>query len=137
MSEMVGMQRLAQFALELAGGNPQMGAQIMARFDIDEMLESAQEILGAPVKSLKKRDDANDERDTQNQQQQMLTMLAAIKGGGEAAQAVGQGVGSMAGGAEAMNASPALNNLVSGAPDIMNKVAQGYQSGQNQQAAQP
>lgn len=136
MSEMVGMQRLASFAAELAGGDPQMAAQIMARFDIDEMLESAQEILGAPVKSLKKRDDADDERQTQNQQQQMLTALAAIKGGGEAAQAVGAGAGAMAGGAEAMNASPALSNLTQAAPDILNKITQGYQSGQTQQNAQ-
>src|SRR5690606_25557713 len=52
MGEMVGMSRLVEFAMLLAGGNPEQGAKIMARFDVDEMLEKAQSILGAPASSL-------------------------------------------------------------------------------------
>lgn len=124
MGELVGMQRLIEFAGGLTFQDPQRVAEIAARFDNDQMLEDAQDILGAPVKSLKSRDDANASRDQGNQQNQMLTALAALKGGGDAAKAVGDGAAAAAGGAEAMNAAPALKNMVSAAPQISQAVQQ-------------
>jgi hypothetical protein len=122
MGELVGMQRLIEFAGGLAFEDPQRIATIAARFDVDEMLENAQDILGAPVKSLRSRDDTNEERGAGEQQSQMLTALTALKGGGEAAKAAGEGAGALAGGAEAMNAAPALSKMVQAAPQISQAV---------------
>lgn len=124
MGELVGMQRLAEFAGILAGGDPQRMQSIAARFDDDDMLDNARDILGAPVGSLRDKDKADEDRKSNASQQQMLTALAALKGGGEAAKAAGEGAAAMAGGSEAMNASPALSKMVGAAPQISNAVQQ-------------
>lgn len=116
MGELVGMQRLVEFALTLAGGDPNQAAKIMARFDVDEMLEQAQEILGAPIKVLVDREAAQSERDQGNQLQNALAALATLKGSGEAAKAIGEGGAAMAGGAEAVNAAPALQRMATNLP---------------------
>lgn len=133
MGELVGMQRLIEFGTGLALGDPQRGQDIAARFDVDEMLENAQDILGAPVKSLRARETANADRQTAGMQQQMLTAIAAMKGGGDAAKAIGEGVGAAAGGAEALNASPALTRMAQAAPDITRQIGAGITAPSTQQ----
>src|SRR5690606_27914434 len=93
MGEMVGMSRLVEFAMLLAGGNPEQGAKIMARFDVDEMLEKAQSILGAPASSLVSREAAGESRGQQDQMSQMMMALQALQSGGDAAQSMGAGAG--------------------------------------------
>lgn len=116
MGELVGVQRLIETGTMLAAGDPNRIAEIFSRFDNDEILETAQEVLGAPVKTLRSRDEANASRQQGAQQQEAMTALAALKGGGEAAEALGKGGAAMAGGAEAANASPALKNLMGSIP---------------------
>lgn len=116
MSELIGMQRLVEFATMLAGGDPNKGAEIMARLDVDEMLERAQEILGAPASSLRSRDAANADRDSQGQMQQGMMALQALKEGGEAANAIGQGAASLGQGAEVANNSPSLPGTLANIP---------------------
>jgi hypothetical protein len=113
MSELIGMQRLVEFATMLSGGDPQKGAEIIARFDTDEMLERAQEILGAPASSLRSRDDANATREQSGQMQQGMAALEMMKQGGEAARQVGEGAAAMGQGADMMAASNALPGVMS------------------------
>lgn len=115
MGELVGMQRVVEFAMMLTGNDPQRMAEVMARFDVDEMLDLAREILGAPVKMFKGKEEANEQRGQNDQMAQMMTALAAMKGGGEAAKAVGEGAGAMAVGTEQAMAAPALKSMVGGA----------------------
>lgn len=126
MGELVGMQRLVEFAMMLAGGDPQQMASVLARFDIDEMLDRAQDILGAPVEILKDVETANGERQQQGQMAQVMQQLQALQMGGEAAKAAGEGGAALAGGAEAVNASPSLRRGIQNAPA---GIAQGAQTG--------
>lgn len=126
MGELIGMQRLVEFALFLAGGDPQQTASILARFDVDEMLDRAQDILGAPVEVLKDIEAANAERQQNGQMAQVMQQLQALQMGGEAARAAGEGGAALAGGAEAVNASPALRRGIQNAPAGM---VQGAQAG--------
>lgn len=135
MGELVGMQRMIEFATAMAGGDPQRLAKIFARFDDDEMLDSARDILGAPVKVLVDKEKADDARQAGDQQQQALTALAALKGTGDAAKSIGEGGAAMAGGAESVNASPALQRMLSQAPQIAPQVANAAQRAMPQQAA--
>lgn len=116
MSELIGMQRLVEFATMLAGGDPQKAASIMARFDEDDMIERAQEILGAPASSLKAREDANASRDEQNQMSQSMLALEALKKGGEAAGAIGGGAAALGEGAEIAQGSRALPGMLANVP---------------------
>ncbi len=116
MGELVGMQRLVEFAMLLAGGDPQRAATVLARFDTDDMLERAQDILGAPATSLRSRDDANADRQQDGQMAQMMQALQTMQMGGEAARAVGEGGAALAGGAEAVNAAPALRRGIQNMP---------------------
>ena len=85
--EIVGMQRV----MEMAGQIAQLGKpEILERFDFDEMLDIAQDVLGAPRKMFKPRLD-DDEQGENDQMKQLMNMMAMAKQGGEAAQAVGQG----------------------------------------------
>lgn len=124
MSELIGMQRLVEFATLIAGGDPAKGAEIMARFDVDEMLETAQDILGAPVKVLKSRDAANEARDSNNQMQQGLLALQAMKAGGEAGTAIGNAGVALGQGAEAVQASKALPGMLGAGSDAAANYAQ-------------
>lgn len=112
MSEVVGMRQLADFAIALSGGDPNVAGKILARFDVDEMLERAREILGAPVKSLRPRADVEQQQAQQGQMEQLMAALETMRAGGEAAQSAGAGGLAMAQGAEAASASPALQNLM-------------------------
>jgi hypothetical protein len=127
MGELVGMQRLVEFGTVLGMGDPARIQVIAERFDDDEMLDAAQEILGAPVKTLKPKEQADEARAQTGQQQQMMTALAALKGGGDAAKAVGEGGAAMAGGAEAATGSPALRQLMQNAPAVTQQIQNGIQ----------
>lgn len=118
MSELIGMQRLVQFATELSGGDPQKAAEIMVRFDIDEMLERAQEILGAPAATLKSRDSANQSRDQQNQMSQNMMALQALKAGGDAGTAIGNAGAALGQGADAAQSSKALPGMLANLPNV-------------------
>jgi hypothetical protein len=116
MSELIGMQRLVEFATMLSGNDPNRLSQIMARFDNDEMLERAQEILGAPASSLTSRETADEGRQQGDQTQQAMMALEAMKQGGDAAKSIGEGAAALGQGAEVANASPALPGMLSGLP---------------------
>lgn len=116
MSELIGMQRLVEFATMLSGNDPNRLSQIMARFDNDEMLERAQEILGAPASSLTSRESADEGRQQGDQTQQAMMALEAMKQGGDAAKSIGEGAAALGQGAEVANASPALPGMLSGLP---------------------
>lgn len=117
ISEVIGMQRLVEFATMLSGGDPQKGAEIMGRFDVDEMLERAQEILGAPASVLVSRETAQQGREQGNQMAQTMQALEAIKQGGEAANAVGTGAQNLAAGAATASATPELGNMMQQLPE--------------------
>ena len=102
MSELVGMQRLAAFAGELATVTQR--PEIAQRLDDEHMLERAQEILGAPVKSLKDKDAFNEQQAANSQQNQLAAMLEQAKMGGDAMGAIGGGAAAMAQGAAAAEA---------------------------------
>lgn len=102
MSELVGMQRLAAFAGELATVTSR--PEIAQRLDDEHMLERAQEILGAPVKSLKDKDEFNEQQGQNAQMGQLAAMIEQAKAGGDAMGAIGGGAAAMAEGAAASEA---------------------------------
>jgi hypothetical protein len=126
MSQLVGMQRLVEFGMTLEGLKPGTAA----RFDADEMLDIAQDILGAPVKALRPAQEAQEARAGNDQMAQLLASMEAMRAGGEAAGALGSGGAALAQGAEAAKASPALQKLLS--PDTIGRVggAMGAMTGQ-------
>lgn len=119
VGELIGMQRLVEFATLLAGGDPQRAQTIMARFDVDEMLEQAQQILGAPVSTLVSKEQADNDREQAGQMAQSMAALQTLKAGGEAATAVGQGGQALAGGAVATQDTPQLQDAIGGLPQLM------------------
>lgn len=131
IGELVGMQRLVEFAFMLSGEDPQRAATILARFDIDEMLELAQEVLGAPAVALRSRDDANADRQQGDQMQQMMAALASMKGAGDAAQSVGAGMTAAAQGATVAQNAPALRDMMSNIPGMTAAGAAGANAAQN------
>ena len=120
MGEMIGMQRVVEFAILIAGGDPQQGAKIMARFDIDEMLDKAQEILGAPATIYVSKEVAGEARGQQDQMAQAMQALIALKGSGEAATALGEGAQQVAAGAEMVGNSPKTQQLGRAVPAMQN-----------------
>lgn len=119
MGELVGLTRLIEILSSMAQFKP----GIMARLDTDEIADITQEILGAPVRSLVSREKAAEANGQQDQMQQTLSALAALKGGGDAAASVGAGVQQLAAGAETLKGSPALKSMASAIPQISNRVA--------------
>lgn len=123
MGELNGVRQLLSIATELSGGDPGRLQSIFARIDNDEVLDIAQEILGAPVRILIDKDKANEARGAQDQQAQAMQALMAAKGGGEAAAAVGEGAQAVTAGAEMAAASPKMQQLVKAAPGIAEQMA--------------
>jgi hypothetical protein len=78
------------------------------------------------VEVLKDIEAANAERQQNGQMAQVMQQLQALQMGGEAARAAGEGGAALAGGAEAVNASPALRRGIQNAPAGM---VQGAQAG--------
>lgn len=117
MGELVGMQQLIQFVGLLAQAKP----DIVERLDPDEMLETAQEILGAPVKSLRDREAAAPARDQLANMQQTMGMLATLKGAGDAAKSVGDGAQAAAAGADMTDQSSALSGILGRTPQVLDQ----------------
>ncbi len=125
MGEMVGMTRLVEFAGVLSGGDPQQAGRILSRFDIDEMLDKAQEILGAPAAVLISREAADEARGQQDQMSQLMMALQSMQQGGAAAQSVGQGAAALAEGATMAQGAPAIADLAQGVPQAAAAAMQG------------
>lgn len=125
MGELNGVRQVIGIATELTGGDPARAASIFARIDDDEVLDIAQEILGAPVKMLRDKDAANEDRAQQGQKQAAMEALAAMGGAGEAAKAIGEGAQAVAGGAEAVGNSPKTQQLGRNMPGMVDAATQG------------
>lgn len=111
MGELMGVQRLAAMAGELFKLTGKK--QAVDRLDIDEMLEMAQDILGAPVTTLKDREEGRAADQQQQGMEQLMGLLETMKGGGDAARAVGEGSASLT---QAAELAKATGNT--GAPNI-------------------
>lgn len=110
MGGLVGTQRL----IEIAASLEQVKPGTMARLDADEILENAQQVLGAPAKALRDRAAAQAEKDGQNQLASTMQALAGAKEGGEAMKAIGEGSAALATGTEQAANAPQLQNLLQG-----------------------
>lgn len=113
MGELVGMQRLVEFT----GMLEQFKPGTAARLDVDEMLETAQDVLGAPVRSLRDRDATQEDRDGQAQLQQTAAAMEAARMGGDAARAIGEGGQALTQGADQAANSPNLQKLMTAMRD--------------------
>lgn len=119
MGELVGVQRLIEIATTLE----QIKPGTVARLDEDNILDIAQEILGAPIKVLRDAEQAKADRAQAAQAQQLMMAAETAKGGGEAAKAIGEGGTAMAQGAEVASQAPALQRLLNRAPEMMGQAA--------------
>jgi hypothetical protein len=111
MGGLVGMQRVIEIAGQLAQAG-KMGA--MDRIDEDEVLEHAQHVLGAPIKMLRKKEEANAATAQRNQAAGQMAAVETAKTGAEALKAGGEGAAALATGAEQAAASPQLQNILQG-----------------------
>jgi hypothetical protein len=110
--EVVGMQRV----LELAGTMAQMGKpEILERFDLDEMLDIAQDVHGAPQSIFRPQQDLARAEAGRKQNEQLRNLMDLIQAGGHAAKAAGDGGSSLN---EALDGQPvdphALTALLGG-----------------------
>lgn len=108
MGELVGMQQLVQFVSMIEEVKPGTAE----RLDVDEMIDIAQDVLGAPARTLRPAEEAKASRDQSNQMAQLMASLETMKQGGEAAAAIGGGGAAMAEGAERATSSPTLRRLL-------------------------
>lgn len=122
MSELVGVQRLVEFGMTLEGLKPGSAA---ARFDFDEMLDTAQDVLGAPARTMRPAEEAQEARSQMDQMGQLQAAMETARSGGEAAQAAGRGAQELATGASTAGQSPALQQMLD--PQML---AQAGQAGQ-------
>jgi hypothetical protein len=110
VGQLVGAQRMVEFAALLVANG--MDPAIAGRIDGDELLELAQRVLGAPVKSLRDRDVSKQGRQQQAQMADTATAIQGAQGTGDAMRALGEGAQAAAGGAEALRGSPAIASLM-------------------------
>lgn len=103
MGDLVGMQRLATFAGELAAGLQR--PEIAKRVNADEMLDHARDILGAPVDTLHSKEEIAEQGAQGGQMEQLLGMLGAGKGAGDAMKSIGDGAASLTQAAELAKAA--------------------------------
>lgn len=86
--EIVGMQRV----LELAGMMARMGhPEALERFDMNEMLDIAQDVHGAPRSIFRPAAEVEQDRAKADNLQQILGSMDIIRAGGEAASAAAEG----------------------------------------------
>jgi hypothetical protein len=86
--EVVGMHRV----LELAGTMASMGKpEILERFDLDEMLDIAQDVHGAPQSIFRSREDLASTEASRKQTEQLRALMDLVQAGGHAAKAAGEG----------------------------------------------
>src|SRR5690606_25855790 len=119
VGDVIGMQRLVEFATLLAGGDPPRAQAIKARLDLDGMHDTWQASLGAPAATLRAREAADNDRQQADQMAQAMNARAALKGAGDAAQSVGAGLGAAAEGTTAAQNAPALRDALGNMPDMM------------------
>lgn len=110
VGQLVGAQRMVEFAALLVQNG--MDPAIAGRIDGDELMELAQRVLGAPVKSLRDRKVSEQGRQQQAQMATAATAIQGAQGAGDAAKALGEGAQAAAGGAEALKGSPAIQQLM-------------------------
>lgn len=108
VGELVGITRL----LEIAGQLAPLFPGIKNRFDPDEIIEKAREILGAPVSVLRDRDEADKMSKGEAQLSNLMSGAAAAEAGGRAAQAAGAGMSAVAKGSEAAANAPNLQRML-------------------------
>jgi hypothetical protein len=111
MGELIGMQRLIEFIglIAKAKNDP----SVFDRCDFDEMIETAQDILGAPSATLRDRKEVQAETDQKDNMQNVMNMLAMLQQGGDAAQAAGAGAQQLGAADQVANQNPNLRNLTS------------------------
>lgn len=85
--EFIGMRQVIDLAAALLPIRP----DVAARLDVDEILDIAQEIVGAPLKTLVPRAEADYVRELQNKLQQAMQAAHVAQQAGEAASAVATG----------------------------------------------
>lgn len=124
LSELVGMQRLVEFATMLAGNDPERGAKILARFDVDEMLDQAREILGAPAASLRDMEAVQQGMAAEDQMKQLMGAMSTLQASGEAAKSFGEGATAAAAGATAAANTPELTQMLTQAVPAGTQAAQ-------------
>lgn len=120
MAEVVGMTRLLEFVQALENVRPGTAE----RLDVDEMLDTAQEVLGAPAKTLRPKDEAQAGRAQQGNVMQTAQMLQMLKGAGDAGTALGNAGQAMSQGAEMAAQSPATQGLLQRTPQVLEQAAQ-------------
>lgn len=108
MGELVGVQRLTEVVFQIAQFKP----EVLTRLDVDEVIDTAQEILGAPTRILVDRAKSDESRKAAAQMQNAMGGLAAAEGSGNAMRAIGEGGQALAAGAEQAAQSPAIQNLL-------------------------
>lgn len=108
IGQLVGAQRMVEFILPLA----QIDPSILERIDVDELAELSMRVLGAPRASLRSRDVGKAAREQNAQMNNTATAIQGAQGTGDALRAVGEGAQAAASGAEAVSASPAIQQLM-------------------------
>jgi hypothetical protein len=129
VNKVVGMTRLIEFATPLEQMVP---GSVSSRLDVDEMLEAAQDILGAPTKVLRRRELAQADRDTNAGAAQAAAAMETMQRGGEAARAIGEGGAALKAGVDAVAGSGRLQKLLDSAPLIANAAQRGANAGARQ-----
>jgi len=125
-SKVVGMSRLLEFAMPLEQLIP---GSVSARLDVDEMLETAQDVLGAPTKTLRDRALAQADRDANASTMQAAAAMDTMQRGGEAARAIGEGGAALTAGVDALAGSGKLQRLLNSAPAIAEAAQRGANVG--------
>jgi hypothetical protein len=126
MGELIGMQRLIEFAGLIAKATGDVG--IFQRFDLDEMISIAQDVLGAPAVVLRDREEVSKDQQQQESVMNFMRLMEAGRQGGEAAQALGAGAAALGQADQVAQQQPNLRNF---AGTVGQLARQGY----GQQAA--
>ena len=96
-SQAVGIQRSLEIAMQIAQFQP----EIMANYNLDEIIHTTSDILGAPKKILRSTDERDQLLNQQKQLEETQQALSLLQQGGDAVTAGAMGVAS---GADAVNA---------------------------------
>jgi hypothetical protein len=81
-ADLIGIQRALEIAVPLAQVDP----DVMDNFDMDAIVQAAQEITGAPKKILRLKDEVAAMREQKQQQRAAANAIATVGAAGEAAQ---------------------------------------------------
>lgn len=110
MDEVLGAQRTVQGMLEVAAVDPERGQKMMQRVNLDRYADLLRRGNGAPA-DLFYTDEQLEQMqggggNQQEQMNQLMQMIEAVKQGGEAAGAVGKGTQALQGAMAGMGAGP-------------------------------